>query len=504
MNSTKWSRRNFLKSLAAGGLACSLPPLWNYSASRDTRPNVLVLFTDDQRFDTIRALGNQHIHTPHLDSLVESGTAFTRAYIMGSFSGAVCMPSRAMLLTGKSLFDLQEQGGVIPDEHTMLPELFRNSGYVTHGTGKWHNGRSAFARCFAGGGEIFFGGMSDHWNVPAYAFDPAGKYQARTPVIQNPASSNTITYKGYEHISDGLHSSELFSREAGSFLENYSGTAPFFLYVSYTAPHDPRTMPKSYLDMYDPKDIPLPENFLPLHPFDNGELSIRDEMLAEFPRTEQEIRRHIAEYYAAITHLDDQIGTVLEALRRSDRSDNTLIVFAADNGLALGSHGLMGKQNLYDHSLHVPLILCGPGIPSGSRQDSPCYLNDVFPTLCDLVELNPPSDILGQSLLPVLKNRQTNPRRSLMFAYKDIQRALVDGRWKLILYHVRGTSTTQLFDLDKDPFEKENLAGNPEYAGRVAELSQRLQESLRAAGDEARESFQKADGKRPLPEARSR
>lgn len=263
-------------------------------------------------------------------------------------------------------------------------------------------------------------------------------------------------------------------------------------------------MPKSYLDMYDPKDIPLPENFLPLHPFDNGELSIRDEMLAEFPRTEQEIRRHIAEYYAAITHLDDQIGTVLEALRRSDRSDNTLIVFAADNGLALGSHGLMGKQNLYDHSLHVPLILCGPGIPSGSRQDSPCYLNDVFPTLCDLVELNPPSDILGQSLLPVLKNRQTNPRRSLMFAYKDIQRALVDGRWKLILYHVRGTSTTQLFDLDKDPFEKENLAGNPEYAGRVAELSQRLQESLRAAGDEARESFQKADGKRPLPEARSR
>ena len=502
MNSMKWSRRNFLKSMAAGGLACSLPSLWNCNATRNSRPNILVLFTDDQRFDTIRALGNQHIHTPHLDSLVKSGTTFSRAYIMGSFSGAVCMPSRAMLLTGESLFDLQEQGGVIPDEHTMLPELFRDSGYMTYGTGKWHNGRSAFARCFTGGGEIFFGGMSDHWNVPAYAFDPAGKYQARTPVIQNPASSNTITYKGYAHISDGIHSSELFSREAVSFLENYAGSAPFFLYVSYTAPHDPRTMPKQYLDMYDPKDIPLPENFLPQHPFDNGELSIRDEKLAEFPRTEPEIKRHLAEYYAAITHLDDQIGTVLEALRRSGRFENTLIVFAADNGLALGSHGLMGKQNLYDHSVHVPLILSGPGIPSGSRQESLCYLNDVFPTLCDLAEIRPPSDILGQSLLPALENRGQNPRGSLMFAYKNFQRALYDGRWKLIRYHVHGKGFTQLFDLSKDPFEKENLAGSPEYMGRVEELSQRLQEWMQKAGDEAKGYFQTVDGKRPLPGGR--
>jgi len=482
-----WTRRRFLKGLAVGGLACSLPSLGGCRRVPPglQRPNLLFLFADDQRFDTIRALGNPHIRTPHLDSLVESGTTFSRAYIMGSHSGAVCMPSRAMLLTGRSLFRLQEKGGVIPDEHVMLPELFRDSGYATFGTGKWHNGRPAFARCFSDGAEIFFGGMSDHWNVPAYGFDPEGAYAERTPVIPNPASSNQVAFRGYDHITDGKHSSELFSDAAVSFLDNYRGEAPFLMYVSYTAPHDPRTMPQSFRDLYDPDSLPLPENFLPQHPFDNGELKIRDELLAGFPRNEEEVRRHIAEYYACITHLDEQIGRVLDALKRAGRYENTIIVFTGDNGLALGQHGLMGKQNLYEHSVHVPLILSGPGISAAAQREGLCCLNDIFPTLCDLTGLESPAGIWGESLLPLLRGGSGTGRDALFFAYKDFQRALCSGRWKLILYNVGGRITTQLFDLETDPWERNNLAGRSEHRERIAALTRQLQGLMRAAGDTA-------------------
>lgn len=482
MPRSDWTRREFLKGAASCGLAGALPLTWACRKAPPERPNVLVLFTDDQRYGTIRALGNPHIRTPHMDSLVKGGTSFSRAYIMGSHSGAVCMPSRAMLLTGRSLFHLKERGGEIPREHRMLPETFREAGYMTFGTGKWHNGRSAYARCFGSGGEIFFGGMSDHWNVPVYDFDPDGVYAARTPVIPNPGSSNKIHYRGYERIVDGKHSSELFSDAAVSFLDRYGGQAPFFLYVSYTAPHDPRSVPQEFLDMYDPSSIPLPENFLPSHPFDNGELKIRDELLAGFPRTEEEVRRHLAEYYATITHLDAQIGRVLEALRRTGRYHNTLIVFAADNGLALGQHGLMGKQNLYDHSVHVPLVLTGPGIPAGAQQSGLCCLNDVFPTLCELAGLEAPAGIWGRSLAPVLKNETPRLHEELLFVYKDYQRAVLRENWKLIRYRVGETLTTQLFDLETDPWEMVNLADDPERRGLVSDLTTRLQGLMKRAG----------------------
>ncbi len=121
----------------------------------------------------------------------------------------------------------------------------------------------------------------------------------------------------------------------------------------------------------------LPESFLPGHPFDNGMLKIRDEKLAPFPRTEKVVRKHLADYYAAITHTDAQIGRILDALEKSGKRDNTLIVFSSDNGLAMGSHGLMGKQNVYDHSVHVPLIVAGPGIPKGETRSALCYIYDL-------------------------------------------------------------------------------------------------------------------------------
>ena len=438
------------------------------------RPNILFFFTDDQRFDTIRALGNTHISTPNMDALVERGTSFVNAHIMGGSSGAVCMPSRAMLMTGRTLYHLQDQGQHIPDDHRMLGEVLQKAGYITFGTGKWHNGSASYARSFGAGAEIFFGGMDDHWNVPACDFDPSGKYDVLHPVCRDPFHSNQVHHRQCDHISFGKHSSELFSDAAIDFLQSYRSAAPFFMYVSYMAPHDPRTMPQEYLALYDPQTLPLPKNFLPKHPFDNGDLLTRDERLEAWPRTAEHIRRHIAEYYAMITHLDAQIGRVLTVLEQTGHAENTIVVLAGDNGLAIGQHGLMGKQNLYHHSVRVPLIFSGPGIPQAERRQTFCYLLDIYPTLCDMIDLPVPDTVEGVSLLPALLDADATARDTLLLAYRGVQRAVLDRQHKLIEYVVNGQRTTQLFDLHGDPMELENLADRPSYADRVASLRREL------------------------------
>lgn len=466
MNHHENTRRDFLRTVGAGAAALTMPMCATAAKPPKKRPNILFLFSDDQRFDTINALGNSRIITPNMDSLVRDGTTFLNAYIMGSMSGAVCMPSRAMLMSGRTLFRLSGDGGGIPPGHVTLPEVLRNAGYRTFATGKWHNDRRAYTRCFSDGGKIFFGGMSDHYKVPVYDFNPEGKYP-----------------KSKQYVDEGKHSSELFSDAAIKFLRGYKDDAPFFAYVSYTAPHDPRHMPKEYMDMYDARAIPLPKNFLPEHPFNNGEMVIRDEKLAAWPRTPDEVRENIAAYYAMITHLDAQIGRVLDALRETGHADDTIVVFSADNGLAVGRHGLMGKQNLYEHSVHVPLIMCGPGIPENKRQEALCYLLDIYPTLCDLVGLKVPDSVEGISLGPVLRGEREKTRDALFFAYKNFQRGLRIGGWKLILYNVNGRKTTQLFHIWHDPWEMNNLADELAYAGTVRDLIPLMKHFCEEAGD---------------------
>jgi len=435
------------------------------------KPNVLLFFTDDQRFDTIRALGNDAIHTPNLDELVERGTCFTHAHIPGGTSAAVCMPSRAMLHTGRTLFHLDREGQAIPEEHTTLGECFRSSGYDTFGTGKWHNGKSAFARSFSSGDEIFFGGMQDHWNVPAHRFDPEGRYEGHSPYVANPFASNHVAY--CDHINAGKHSTELFVDASINFLQNRKADNPFLMYVSLMAPHDPRTMPKKFLDLYDPEQIDLPENFAPQHEIDTGALDIRDELLAEFPRKPDEIKRHIAEYYAMITYLDDALGRLISALKEAGEFENTIIVFAGDNGLALGQHGLMGKQSLYDHSVRVPLIMAGPNIPSGETKSSLVYLLDIFPTLTELCGLPLPESVEGKSLVPVLKGDDESARSSLYLAYGDSIRGVTKNHFKLIEY---ACGDTQLFSLGEDPLEVQNLAEERNWRVELSAMRQLLKD----------------------------
>jgi arylsulfatase A-like enzyme len=240
------------------------------------------------------------------------------------------------------------------------------------------------------------------------------------------------------------------------------------------APHDPRTVPKEYLDMYPPDSITLSPNCTAHHSFDNGALDMRDELLAALPRNPHEIRRELGAYYAMITHLDAQIGRVLEVLDRKGLTDNTIIVFAGDNGLALGQHGLMGKQNLYEHSVHVPLAFSGPGIPRNETRESFAYLFDIFPTLCDLTGIDIPATVEGKSLVPVLENPQDRIRANVHCAFTHLMRSVRDERYKLIEYNVDGTRTTQLFDLQTDPWEMNNLADDPAHEHRRAALLEEL------------------------------
>jgi arylsulfatase A-like enzyme len=307
--------------------------------------------------------------------------------------------------------------------------------------------------------------MSNHLQVPVHDFDPAGKYLQEKRYIGKKFSS------------------ELFSDSAIKFLREYKEDKPFLMYVSYTAPHDPRMAPKKYADMYPPEEISLPENFMPEHPFNNGEMTIRDEKLAPWPRTPEIVREHIAAYYAMITHLDEQTGQLLVTLEETGHADNTIIIFAGDNGLAVGQHGLMGKQNLYEHSVRVPLIISGPGIPKGKKSDAFCYLLDIFPTLCELTNLPIPEAVEGQSLVPAIMGRKQKVRDTLFFAYKDIQRAVCDERYKLIEYFVNGTRTTQLFDLANDAREINNLSADPKYSNQLSHLREEMAEWQKKVDD---------------------
>ena len=460
-----------------------------------TKPNILFLLTDDQRFDTVAALGNTQVHTPNLDALIACGTAFTQAHIMGGSSGAVCMPSRAMLHTGRSLWRIHREGQSIDPGHALMCEHFRNHGYETFGAGKWHNSPQSYARCFDAGGEILFGGMADHWNMPAYDFDPTGEYAEVHPVCSGAFFSNNTMNVHYNHITPGAHSTDLLTDCTCDFLRNRArADEPFFAYLAYLSPHDPRTMPARFLNMYDPDEIELPPNFMSLHSFDHGiDYSLRDEALEAHPRTPQAVRKHIAEYYAMISHVDARVGELIETLKETGQYENTILVFAGDNGLAVGQHGLMGKQNLYDHSIRVPMVLAGPGVPEGETRDAYTYLIDLFPTLCDLASLSIPETVEGQSLQPVLASAEAPHREVLLFAYTELHRAAKDGRYRLIecitpSADEPSTRYTQLFDLQNDPWELCNLAGESSLAGVKASLGAELRR-WQTELDDTREAF---------------
>ncbi len=394
------------------------------------RPNILFIFSDDQRWDTIGALGNPQIKTPNLDSLVERGFHFNNAYCMGSMVGAVCLPSRTMLITGRSLWHIPEnpRSKQAPPGVPLLPTVLREAGYVTFHCGKIGN-------------SCTFGNA---------AFDVNIETQGRT----GDSAAENADY-------------------ALDFLAKHDGQKPFFMYLAPPVPHDPCLAPRRFFDLYDPEQLALSKNFMPRHPFDNGELKVRDELLAAHPRSPAEMRQHLAGYYATISHLDHEVGRVLQAVDDRGWMKNTIVIFSSDQGLAVGGrHGLMGKQNLYEH-VKPPLVFAGPGIPRG-QSDALVYLFDLFPTICELAGAKTPHVAEGRCLMPNVRNPSVPGWPYLLGAYKDCQRMIRDARWKLLEYRAGEARNAQLFNLESDPDELNNLADDPKFAAERLRLEHLL------------------------------
>ncbi len=444
-----------------------------FAASGKNRPNFLLLLSDDQTFRTLGRLGGLEVKTPNLDRLAKRGMLFTQCFNQGGWSGAVCIPSRTMLNTGRTVWNSRgTNAGSIPQHTALWGETLGQAGYDTFMTGKWHLPDSALARSFKKIG-VLTGGFLASTPTGGEAYDrpnPTNSWQPHDP-----------KWQGHWLKTDGkvVHSSEHIADSAVDFLKSRDSvrSSPFFMYVAFNAPHDPRQAPKKFLDLYPPAQLKLPPNYSPQHPFlIEANFKGRDEILAPYPRTESGVRVHLQEYYAIISHLDEQIGRVLDALDISGEAANTIVVFTSDQGLAVGQHGLMGKQNLYDHSLRMPFIIAGPGVPQGKTNSALINMQNLFATTCDMAGVTRPPSVQFSSIVPLINGRTAQPNDALYAAFLDRQRAVRTTEWKLIRTPHAGV--IQLFDVKRDPWEQHNLATNPKFTQILTALDNRLRKLM--------------------------
>jgi Arylsulfatase A and related enzymes len=471
-------------------------------AKNKNKPNILVIITDDQTYESISSINATEVHTPNMDRLVKNGTTFTHAFNQGSWSGAVSVASRTMLITGANVMNAQkinncivEWARTVPDDQSMQAKLWgevmNEAGYDTFITGKWHNTNESLLRSFATGTAVAAGfyETTDENNSKNFAYSrPNGSkwtpWNTDYKGHWSPRVKDVVTNNGTKQITESYvvnkHTSELFADEAISYLGKEHEN-PFFMYVAFNAPHDPRQSPKEFVDMYPQQEIKIPSNFLPNHPFDIGITNERDELLAPYPRTKEAVRLHRQEYYAIISHFDRELGRILDKLENSGQVENTYILFTSDHGLAVGMHGLMGKQNLYDHSIRMPLIIAGPGIKKNYKVDKMVYMQSLFATTCDFAGIKVPDTVDFQSLYPLLKDNERGGEKYIFGYFRHLQRMIRSEQYKLIVYPE--INQVQLFDLLSDPYETINIADNPDYKEIKSELINALIEKQKELGD---------------------
>lgn len=440
-----------------------------FGAFAENRPNILFIFADDHSFHDTGAYGNREVATPNIDRLADEGVLFTHAYNMGSYSPAVCIASRSMLLSGQTLWDAQSlDRDQWQEDEKFWPQQMKAAGYRTYMAGKWHVPNVNVR-------EIFDTVRNPRPGMPNQT--PEGYSRPLIESQEDPWSPHDPRFEGF--WAGGTHWSEVLAEDAEIMLDDAtSRDEPFFMYLCFNAPHDPRQAPKEYVDLYPQADVRIPDNYLPEYPYNEAMASgrnLRDERLAPFPRTVYATRVQRQEYYAIISHMDTQIGRILEALEASGEAENTWIVYASDHGLAVGQHGLMGKQNMYEHSLRVPFIMKAPELEAGKRIAAPIYLHDIVPTTLEIAGAEVPESVSFRSVLPLIRGERETSHSAIYGAYlRDRQRAVIDGRHKLILYPE--ISRLRLFDLEADPYEVVDLADDPDQEPVIRRLMARLKE----------------------------
>lgn len=430
-------------------------------AGEHPRPNILFLLADDLRPDFAG------VTTPHLDALAARGVTITRA----TCSYPICVVSRAEILSGRHAWD---RSPALP----LWTETLKQAGYHTWHVGKWHLGGTPARRGFTdvaghftgGGSEFVKPGQRDWEGFPVTGY--------RGWIFQSGDGA-----KEFPELGVGLtpNISAKFADSTISLIERKLD-APWFCQVDFTAPHDPLFVPPGMEGRFQPEDRILPANFLPEHPFDHGNFAGRDEVLMDWPRTGEAVRRLLAVYSAVITDLDAQIGRVLAALEKSGQKDNTLVIFSSDHGLACGSHGLRGKQNQYEHTIGVPLVIAGPGVPGGMKSDAQVYLRELYPTVCELAGVTVPDALKAGSFAKAVRGEIKAHHDAVFGYFTDSQRMIrtADG-WKLIRYP--RADRWQLFDLNRDPFERTDLSADPASRERFEALRAQLADWRKSQGD---------------------
>lgn len=438
-------------------------------AADEKRPDLLFILTDDQTFDAVHAFGNQEIQTPNMDRLVAAGTTLTHAYNMGSWVGAVCIASRTMIISGRSLWRAEQLPKDLVAEQQqghLWPQLMKQAGYATYFAGKWHTGAKP-AELFDVVGHV----------RPGMAAEAPQAYNR--PLVGQPDPWSASDPKWGGQWEGGRHWAAVLADEGVEFLGRAAQKPdPFFMYLAFNSPHDPRQSPQDFLDRYPVEKMSVPDSFVPEYPYGDkigaGRES-RDEKLGPFPRTEFAIKTHRREYFASVTYLDQQVGRILDALEKSGRAKNTYVFFTSDHGLAIGRHGLLGKQNMFDDSLRVPFVVIGPGIAAGRKIDAPIYLQDLVPTTLQLAGQPIPAYQEFHSLLPLLRGETTQSAYAGIYGgFRDLQRSISADGYKLILYPA--VPKALLFDLARDPHEITDVSARPENQARLRQLFDRLVE----------------------------
>ncbi|MEX1238569.1 MAG: sulfatase-like hydrolase/transferase [Cyclobacteriaceae bacterium] len=444
--------------------------------NRAEKPNFLFIFSDDQRYNAIHALGDQTLQTPNLDRLVRGGVTFTHAFNMGAWHGAVCVASRAMMLTGLTVWEAKNAEAHFDSmavQKKFWPQQLMEAGYETFMAGKWHVKVKT--------SDVFHHVVNVRPGMPKDSPEGYNRPQTKNDTLWQPWNT---TYEGY--WAGGKHWSEVLADDAIGFLKQAATIEkPFFMYLAFNAPHDPRQSPKEYVDKYPLEDIALPESYLDIYPYKDSigcSPQLRDERLAPFPRTPHSVKTHIQEYYSIISHMDHQIGRILQALEESGKMDNTYVIFTSDHGLAAGNHGLLGKQNMFDHSVRVPLIIMGPGVEKGTKLSQQVYLQDIMPTTYELAGIKKNNQVRFNSLIPYVTGQLSESvYPSIYGCYMDLQRMVRTQEHKLIVYPT--ARKVLLFDLKKDPYEKTDLSAVPEYKEVLKSLIVELQRQQKVLND---------------------
>ena len=400
---------------------------WLAQLAYAQRPNIVLIESDDQSNQALGAYGNPMMVTPNMDRLADEGMSFGKAYNMGCWSPAVCIPSRTMLFYGRYLWASQKINR--QNAPQSLPEVLRQHGYTTYMTGKWH----AMGK------------------PPGALFDGHGSIQP----------GQLKTYR-----TDQGHVTDITGQEAADYISGYEGDKPFFLYVAFNAPHVPRQTEKQYYDLYPTDKISLPPNVVegPLNPNIVHNYT-------KAPMRKMTMKRRVQQNNAMVTHMDGQVGRILAALENKGLYDNTIIVYTSDHGISFGENGVAGKVCLYEPSVTAPLIIKAPAIAPNSKYNQRVYLQDLYPTLLDLLDIPIPGHLDFKSLVP-LATKKGKPRESIYLAMFDDQRGIIVNDQKLILYPK--SKHMELYDLAADPWETHNLLDNNAVSKRNTKTTKRL------------------------------